>query len=33
EIAMLIEQKHTNVPLYDTTQIHSEAAVEFALNQ
>jgi aspartate racemase len=33
EIAMLVEQKYTDVPLYDTTQIHSEAAVDFALSK
>ncbi len=33
EIAMLVKQEHTNIPLYDTTQIHSEAAVDFALNK
>ncbi|MFC5080057.1 Aspartate racemase [Vibrio thalassae] len=33
EIAMLVEQKYTTVPLYDTTQIHSEAAVAFALEK
>ncbi len=33
EIAMLVEQKHTTVPLYDTTQIHSEAAIAFALEK
>ncbi|CAH0529725.1 aspartate/glutamate racemase family protein [Vibrio hippocampi] len=32
EIAMLINQQHTAVPLYDTTQIHSDAAVKFALS-
>ncbi|GMQ48951.1 aspartate/glutamate racemase family protein [Vibrio sp. 10N] len=32
EIAMLIKQSDTRIPLYDTTQIHSEAAVNFALS-
>lgn len=31
EIAMLVEQCHTGVPLFDTTRIHAEAAVERAL--
>ncbi|WP_299947020.1 aspartate/glutamate racemase family protein [uncultured Microbulbifer sp.] len=30
EIALLIQQGHTNVPLYDTTQIHAKKAVELA---
>jgi aspartate racemase len=32
EIAMLIKQEDTSVPLYDTTQIHSDAAVNFAID-
>jgi aspartate racemase len=32
EIALLIEQHHTPVPLYDTTIIHARQAVEFALS-
>ncbi|MGR5283835.1 aspartate/glutamate racemase family protein [Vibrio maritimus] len=32
EIAMLIQQTDTIVPLYDTTQIHSDAAVSFAID-
>ncbi|WP_194436583.1 aspartate/glutamate racemase family protein [Vibrio fluminensis] len=32
EIALLVEQQHTDTKLYDTTQIHAEAAVEFALS-
>ncbi|MCW8348600.1 aspartate/glutamate racemase family protein [Vibrio sp. ZSDZ65] len=32
EIAMLINEEVTPVPLYDTTKIHSAAAVKFALN-
>ncbi|ROV58345.1 aspartate/glutamate racemase family protein [Vibrio ponticus] len=32
EIALLVEQPHTDTKLYDTTQIHAEAAVEFALS-
>ncbi len=31
EIVMLVQQKHTDIPLYDTTSIHAEAAVELAL--
>ena len=32
EIGMLIKQEDTTVSLFDTTAIHCEAAVEFALN-
>lgn len=31
EIAMLVQQHHTGIPLFDTTSIHAEAAVEYAL--
>ena len=31
EIALLIQQKDTDVPLYDTTEIHAASAVAFAL--
>ncbi|MAU00146.1 MAG: aspartate racemase [Anaerolineaceae bacterium] len=31
EIVMLVQQEHTSVPLFDTTAIHAEAAVERAL--
>lgn len=31
EIPLLIKQEHVRVPVFDTVQIHSEAAVEFAL--
>jgi aspartate racemase len=31
EISLLIQQEHTDVPLLDTTALHAEAAVEFAL--
>lgn len=31
EIALLVKQADTNVPLYDTTEIHAKAAVKFAL--
>ena len=32
EIALLVEQKDTGVKLYDTTAIHAQKAVEFALD-
>ncbi|APX08445.1 aspartate/glutamate racemase family protein [Vibrio campbellii] len=32
EIAMLVEPHHTDVKLYDTTEIHAKAAVEKALD-
>jgi aspartate racemase len=31
EIALLVQQQHTQVPLYDTTAIHGKSAVDFAL--
>lgn len=31
EIALLVQQEHTAVPLYDTTEIHAAAAVTLAL--
>ena len=31
EIVLLVQQKHTSVPLFDTTAIHAQAAVEMAL--
>ncbi len=31
EITMLVTQAHTSVPLFDTTAIHAEAAVDYAL--
>lgn len=31
EIALLVQQKHTRVPLYDTTEIHASFAVQQAL--
>ncbi|MCE8028195.1 aspartate/glutamate racemase family protein [Halomonas daqingensis] len=31
EIALLVQQSHTTVPLYDTTAIHAEEAVKWAL--
>lgn len=32
EIALLVQQQHSRVPLYDTAQIHAEAAVNEALD-
>jgi len=31
EIALLVQQQHTPVPLYDTTQIHAAKAVQMAI--
>jgi len=31
EIALLVDQSQTNIPLYNTTEIHATAAVEFSL--
>jgi len=31
EIVMLVQQRHTNIPLFDTTEIHAKKAVEMAL--
>lgn len=31
EIALLVNQQHTSVPLYDTTEIHAAKAVQLAL--
>ena len=31
EIALLIQQQHSDIPLYDTTAIHAEAAVRMAI--
>ncbi|OLQ86409.1 aspartate racemase [Vibrio panuliri] len=33
EIALLVEPQHTDVKLYDTTQIHANAAVTWALSE
>jgi aspartate racemase len=33
ELAMLIETSDTPLPLYDTTRIHAEAILEFALGR
>ncbi|MEH6593608.1 MAG: amino acid racemase, partial [Halioglobus sp.] len=32
EIALLVQQQHTSVPLYDTTEIHAAAAVKLAIS-
>jgi len=32
EIALLVQQEHTSVPLLDTAQLHAEQAVEWALS-
>lgn len=32
EITLLVEQQHTNMPLFDTTAIHARAAVKYALS-
>ena len=32
EIALLVQQAHTSVPLYDTTSIHAAKAVEMAIS-
>ena len=32
EIGLLVKQEDTDIPLFDTTEIHARAAVEFALN-
>ena len=31
EIALLVQQDHTPVPLYDTTEIHAQQAIRYAL--
>ncbi len=31
EIALLVQQEHTDVPLYDTTEIHARSAVDQAI--
>ncbi|MDD1782843.1 aspartate/glutamate racemase family protein [Enterovibrio sp. ZSDZ35] len=33
EIGLLVQQNHTDVPLYDTTDLHAFAAVKFALEE
>ena len=32
EIVMLVQQPHTDVPLYDTTDLHVSATAEFMLS-
>ena len=31
EIGLLLDSRHTDIPLYDTTEIHAAQAVDFAL--
>ncbi|MCA9987302.1 MAG: aspartate/glutamate racemase family protein, partial [Anaerolineales bacterium] len=31
EIVLLVQQQHTDIPLFDTTAIHAEAAVAMAV--
>jgi len=31
EIGLLVKQEHSRIPLFDTTVIHAEAAVAYAL--
>lgn len=33
EIALLVQQNHTRVPLYDTTEIHAAQAVKLAISE
>ena len=33
EIALLVQQNHTRIPLYDTTEIHAAQAVKLATSQ
>ena len=33
EIALLVQQNHTKIPLYDTTEIHAAQAVKLALSE
>jgi len=33
EIGLLVKQEDTDIPLFDTTEIHARAAVDFALRQ
>ena len=33
EIPLFIEQKHTDIPLFNTLEIHADALVDFALNE
>ena len=32
EIVMLLQQEHTDIPLFDTTAIHVEAAIQAAIS-
>ena len=31
EISLLVSQEDSSVPLFDTTQVHAQAAVDYAL--
>lgn len=31
EVALLVQQQHTSIPLYGTTQIHAAEAVKLAI--
>lgn len=31
EIVLLVQQHHTDIPLFDTTSIHAKAAVKYSL--
>ena len=33
EIPLLVQQEHSNLPLFDTTKIHAQKAVDFALTK
>lgn len=33
EIGLLVQQKHTAIPLYDTSKIHADEAVKYALSK
>jgi aspartate racemase len=33
EIGILVKQEHTNIPLFDTAEIHAQKAVELALSE
>ncbi|WP_086930500.1 aspartate/glutamate racemase family protein [Agarilytica rhodophyticola] len=33
EIALLVQQQHTFIPLYDTTQIHAQEAIKLAISK
>ncbi len=33
EIVMLVDQSHTDIPLFDTTMIHAQAAAKMAVGE